>query len=374
MRPCMIIDRNPKAHGQAISRPLCFLMLAVSLSLVVASPALAADDAQSTRTWTTKAGTYTLEARYVSQDESSVKLAKDDGTEVEVVKNRLCTKDNQWLTMTYFKEQDQACDQQCQPLRDQLTQDQASCTGALIALHNQFKQSPIAGLLAAVSCSAIDNDPKKAVTLLNESMRRITVQRELMPSAHRDTLVSVLNDLAVCEVKLGKPSPAANHLLTALKESGPNTNGAVFHNARLLLDAASTAGARIKIKTEIASDLRLRATQAIPRSEVHGFDQLLVFSTQTSDPYSGTGDAQNFAADGFVPNLWCLTCSGRGFLPCVNPKCSGGGIVVKERVVVGQNHLGVPVSGEKVNRIRCEVCNGAGGRPCRHCVEGKVRQ
>lgn len=187
-------------------------------------------------------------------------------------------------------------------------------------------------------------------------------------------LVSVLNDLAVCEVKLGNPSPAANYLLTALKESGPNTNGAVLHNARLLLDAAGTSGARFQIKAEISGDLRFRTTQAIPRSEVNGFEQLLVFSTQTSDPYSDTGDTQNYVPDGFVPNLWCLTCSGKGFLPCVNPKCVSGGIVVKERVVVGQNHLGVPVSGEKVNRIRCTVCNGAGGRPCRHCVEGKVRQ
>lgn len=349
-------------------------MLAISFSLVLgASQTLATDDAQDIRTWTTKAGSYSMEARYISQDESSVKLAKNDGTEVEVVKNRLCVQDNQWLTMTYFKEQDLACDQQCQSLRDRLTNEQTSCTDTLIALHNQFKQSPIAGLLAAVSCSAIDNDPKKATTLLNESMRRITVQREVMPIAHRDTLVSVLNDLAVCEIKLGKPTPAANYLLTALKESGPNTNGAVLHNARLLLDASSTSGSRFQIKTEIASDLRSRATQAISQNEVNGFDQLLVFSTQTSEIDANNADPQDLASDGFVPNSWCLTCSGKGFLSCVNPKCVNGGIAVKERVVVGQNHLGAPLSGDKINRIPCAACRGTGGRPCRYCVEGKVR-
>jgi len=620
------------------------LMPFVILVLIACSSATVADDLpQAKQTWSTRVGTYTIVASYVSQGDSDVTLSKDDGTEVTVPKSRLAEENVAWLIRKQFDDDDRQSEEQTQAMREGLTTHHEPASGALISIHNLYKSSPIAGLFAGLSLAAIENEPKKAITILTEAGRRIKAQREVDATAHHDTLVAILNNLAVCELMLGRPSPAANYLVLALREAGQMANGAIVHNAKLLLQASDKRGKEFVVAANTLGDLRLRTAQAKPSHDLNRYANLLVYTTQFSLPNppselvgmptdeatvgvnskgpatpavvipttldglqllgfgSGFAVAENWvmtnrhvaeqmasrqtlaiwnesiaarpnskgplvvsqvmiatsndhdlallqvdnlaatplalcemqpvegtdlvimgypkpidfglslmvgggvlnkihpstrdlwtdakidggnsggpmlSLDGavvgiakasylggktiesklmdekrglgvfalearswvkrtapqltlaaapdnavlmnksalvsmvresvfsilvfgdkpiadahiptqvnpggsgvasggqsvgyFIPNVWCLACSGRGMVPCTNTKCQGGGIPVKERVVVGQNHLGNPLFADRINRVSCSTCNGAGGRHCTNCNRGKV--
>lgn len=628
------------ARLRMLSGSKAFVVLVL---MVCSSIAVADDSPQPKQTWKTRVGSYAIVASYVSQSDSDVTLRKDDGTEVTVPKSRLAEENVAWLIRKQFEDDDRQSEEQTESMREGLITHHQPASGALISIHNLYKSSPIAGLFAGISLAAMENEPKKAITILTEAGRRIKAQREVDATAHHDTLVAILNNLAVCELMLGRPSPAANNLVLALGEAGQLANGAVVHNAKLLLQASDKRGKEFVVAATALGDLRLRTVQAKPSHDLNRYNNLLVYTTQYSGPNppselvgtpaeettaavpatdpanpavaipttldglqlltlgSGFAIAENWvmtnrhvaeqmasrqaiaiwnesiaarpnskgplvvsqvviansndhdlallkvdnllatplalcetqpvegsdlvimgypkpidfglslmvgggvlnkihpttrdlwtdakidggnsggpmlsldgaivgiakasylggrtieshlndekrglgvfalearswvkrtapqltlaaapdsnvlmtksalvskvresvfsilvfgdqpieqtdlptqanaggsgvASDGhssgdFIPNVWCLACSGRGMVPCINTKCQGGGIPVKERVVVGKNHLGNPLFADRINRVSCSTCNGAGGRRCVNCDRGKV--
>ncbi len=92
-----------------------------------------------------------------------------------------------------------------------------SVSETLKRIHVQLRESPYAGLWAAVAESAGLNNTKEADKLLSEVKRRIEIQQKANPVAHQQTLASTFNNLAVCEVKQGNGNTAANYLVSALK-------------------------------------------------------------------------------------------------------------------------------------------------------------
>ena len=71
------------------------------------------------------------------------------------------------------------------------------------------------------------------------------------------------------------------------------------------------------------------------------------------------------------PDLWCMTCYGKGRLFCLN--CGGEGkIYRKESVKAGKNSLGVQMYKFEVKSSRCKACSSRPNRDCPDCEDGKL--
>ncbi len=352
--------------------------------LVAGKSALFADESKAKNliTWRAAVGVSSVEAFYVSQTKKDVTIRKPDGKLITCQKSDLAQENLDWLEPVYAMEQDLDSDHATRSSKQDMVEKGVPQSASLIALHNQYHLSPIPGLLAGVSIAAIDNNPGKAVSILNEVGRRIKDQRKHRSAAHSESLVSLHNNLAICEVKLGRPSPAAQNLVMALREASTTPPAVVVHNANLLIQASDKGAAKYRVSTPVLKELRLLRDSARGAGDLDRFASLLVFSARTSSPTRELSDEKPPAdaielldqvadANELVPNVWCLPCRGTGLLDCLNPNCNGGKISFQENTVVGRYSSGSPIIANVVKKRDCEQCRGIGTSRCPDCDAGK---
>ena len=160
-----------------------------------------------------------------------------------------------------------------QPHLAQLVANPQATIDILKSLHARFYESPYAGLWTAVAMSAGTNKYEDASRVLQQVKNWIEVQRIVNPKAHRQTLASALNNLAVCNIKDGNGSSAANHLANALNINEASTP-VLAHNIRQLLampDIATmslTKPSRTKL-TEALTNVPVRAVETKMRDGWH---------------------------------------------------------------------------------------------------------
>ncbi|WP_164104225.1 trypsin-like peptidase domain-containing protein [Candidatus Laterigemmans baculatus] len=289
-------------------------------------------DTSEVRTWKARFGNFSVDASYVSQADGNVTLRKATGDEVTVPIQRLSQDDVLWLELRLFDADDRQSVELCEVPAGELLKRSATSFGTFVAIHNQLSSSPIPGLYAAVSAAAIENEPRKARAILAEVERRIEAQRENFPERHHETLVSVLNNQAVCEIKENRGSTAAVLLLKALELESASAHGVLIHNARLLSEKAAETGSRLAINSAKLSELRLKSANVSSRHEIDALPPFFFYLTDSTAPAAET---QTSSAGATEPSELPLPTSLKG----LELLSSGSGFVIAPNWVMTNRHV-----------------------------------
>ena len=93
----------------------------------------------------------------------------------------------------------------------------------------------------------------------------------------------------------------------------------------------------------------------------------------SSQLFSELTDNSRDSSGIYLEDHWCMACNGKGVVDCHVRGCSKG-FVSGRRTVDGPRSpiTGKPTKIQTVTRVRCNACNGKGGKKCPHCDGGKI--
>ena len=131
-------------------------------------------------------------------------------------------------------------------------------------LHQQIPESPYAGLWAAVGYSAGTNDLTIAKSMISQTIQRIEEQQKYLPTRHRTTLASALNNYAIISMKEVGSAACAGRLTSALQATDI-APPMVRHNAEQLLNLNEADSPRFALSL----NQRRRLAETIAMSEVN---------------------------------------------------------------------------------------------------------
>jgi hypothetical protein len=210
------------------------------------------------RFWSSSDGKQ-LKAAVIGHDSNTVTLMISNQLDpITVPRDRFSKSDQRLLNNLWYDHQDRA---QFQHVKEQLrnvTDQPEAAAGLLIALHNQYVESPYAGLWASVTLCLARNEHTRADSLLRQTILRIEKQQKNDPSRHRMTLCSANNNLAVCMVKARKGDSAATRMIEAIGLAN-TIPSVVSSNARLLNECTADINSGITFSPSV----RLKLLEAV---------------------------------------------------------------------------------------------------------------
>ncbi len=227
----MYLHPSPSLRSLTIMTTL--LLLSLGFGLPATGYAQQSENARISRQWKSAAGTV-VDAELVGQTDEMVELLiKGQPAARKIPIAQLSEADQKYLAIRWFNLQDQ---RQFELVKDHLrtvAERPQTVSRLLIEIHNEIKESPYAGLWAAVTLSCGSNEHSRAAVLLEDTLRRIEKQQDADPSRHRMTFCSANNNLAICLIKGRKGDSAATRMVRAI-ESVERMPPIVQSNAELL--------------------------------------------------------------------------------------------------------------------------------------------
>jgi len=295
-------------------------------------------DKSDLRSWNSRSGEYSVQARYAEYRDGFVRLIKADGESVPVRLSDLSDKDRQWVSTIevdallaeaggYLDRQDS------EQARETLFQG--------MEFSDDIRPDFYVGMIRAV----MDKDSSLARRHFSKCVKQ---SPDHVPS---------LNNLAVAELWEKNNGKSASYLKRAL-ELEPACSE-VMHNASLLmrLNGANIISLPTSTRTFLAQQVSLASASG-------GGLQYMDYDDGAATSRASMGWSWTSLED-----HRCFICNDTGKLDCPVRKCIKGVVKIPRKQITGYNTITrAPITKTIYVPTTCTTCRGAGSRSCQACA------
>jgi hypothetical protein len=278
---------------------LIFRSLTAVFLVVSASPFICAQDPSTMREWVAANGQL-VRAQLISHSVENrrvvLKLDESEKT-IEMDLDKLSDSDQRYLSAKSFQPEDQRQFEMLGPHLESLRDTPDTTIEVLKEIGKNYPTAPYANLWAGVALSAGRNKPEDALKELIRARDRVLKQQAEDPTLHRRTLGAILNNMAICHIKLYKPDQAADKFLDAL-EQVERTPPILAHNIRLLREISENQRSSL----EMNDTNKKKIVQALARLPIEDPKKKLqpgwYYTLEMDVPF---GQGNELSVDGVLP-------------------------------------------------------------------------
>jgi tetratricopeptide (TPR) repeat protein len=276
-----------------LNRDVCLVFMMLSASLVQA------EESASMREWVAASGQL-VRARLISHSVETGRIVlKLDESEkdIEMDIGKLSDTDKKYLAAKSFQPEDQRQFEMLGPHLEALRDTPETTIEVLKEIGKNYPTAPYANLWAGVALASGVNKPEEALKEFARARDRVLKQQSQDPSLHRRTLGAILNNMAICQIKLYKPDLAADKFLDAL-EQVERTPPILAHNIRVLREISENKRSSLEMNESNKKEI-IKALARLPIEDPKKKLQLGWYYTLEMDVPFGQGN--ELSVDGVLP-------------------------------------------------------------------------